>query len=136
MSPLDKKAVLQILGSTYYYPSSTVDLRLLAYYAAGGDEELDTIIKWVGKDAQQVPSEMDRTKGIETLEIYFDNWELANQSTKMREDFAARITEVVQAGNWTGDDLPLLQNAHDTLLAGEYTNQADLIIEKIVKVKD
>lgn len=53
----------------------------------------------------------------------------------MREDFAVRISETVEAGKWTKEDLPLLKKAGETLKTGKYDDRAGAIDEKIGKVQ-
>jgi predicted DNA-binding protein len=53
----------------------------------------------------------------------------------MREDFAERISELVEAGQWNKEDLPLLKKAAETLKLGNYQNQAKTVNEMIGKVE-
>ncbi|MGH7891336.1 MAG: HEAT repeat domain-containing protein, partial [Thermodesulfobacteriota bacterium] len=135
MSPLDKTSVLTILGATYKYPQESGKLRLLAHYASGGDEESETLIKWIGTGASKVPASINSKQGAELLGIYLDNWEFTERRKNMRDDFAKRISEIAESGKWTKKDIPLLKKAEETLKSGKYESQANAVGQKIGKVQ-
>ncbi|HKQ31890.1 MAG TPA: HEAT repeat domain-containing protein, partial [Thermodesulfobacteriota bacterium] len=135
ISPIDRNAVMRVLGATYRYPVEVDQLRLLAHYGSSGDEESETLIKWVGAGADKVPGELDRKEGAQILGIYLDNWGFTDGRKEMRDDFVVRISETVKAGKWTKEDLPILKKAGETLKTGKYENQANAVNETIGKVQ-
>lgn len=135
MSPLDKTAVLMVLGSTYKYPQESDKVRLLAHYASGGDEESEMLITWIGTGAAKVPASVSSKQGAALLGIYLDNWDFTADRKNMRDDFAKRISEIAESGKWTKKDIPLLKKAEETLKSGKYESQANAVGQKIGKVQ-
>ncbi len=78
---------------------------------------------------------MDRTDAGEVLGVYLANWELTSGNQKAREAFVEQIAAVVEAGEWTKEDLPLLKKAQEALASGQFENQASAVNEKIGKVQ-
>jgi hypothetical protein len=135
MSPIrGKDTTLKILAATYVYPGESNGLRLLAHYGNGGDEASELLIKWIGTGAYKIPASLDRKEGAQVLGVYLDNWEFTAERQKMREDFVLRISETVESGKWTGEDLPLLKKAEEALKSGKFEDQANAVNRKIGKV--
>jgi hypothetical protein len=135
MSPLDKTAILKVLAATYEHPEEAAELRLLARYGTGGDEETGMLITWVGTGAAKVPGSLSGKEGAKVLGIYLDNWEFTAERKNMRDDFVQRISEIAEAGKWAKEDLPLLKKAEEALKSGKYESQANAVSKKIGKVQ-
>jgi hypothetical protein len=49
----------------------------------------------------------------------------------MRDDLALAITEVIDKGTWTKEDIPTLEKVRNGLKAGGYTEQSEKVSAKM-----
>mgnify|MGYP000202176950 FL=1 len=92
-------------------------------------------IKWAGLGGEKIPADMDRADAGQVLGVYLSSWDLTSGNQKTREAFAGQIAAVVEAGEWTKEDLPLLKKAQEALAAGQFETQANAINDKISRVQ-
>jgi len=131
MAPLDKDTVLIILASSYQHPADIIQLRLLAHLAAGGNQDSETLISWLGRSKKKTASKRDIENSSQTLNILLESWEFTESHPEMRDDLVVAISEVAKNGNWTKEDLVTLKKAEDTLKSKAFTDQANIISTKI-----
>jgi hypothetical protein len=93
------------------------------------------LIKWIGTDAAEIPDSINGKEGAALLGIYLDNWDFTADRKNMRDDFAKRISEIGESGEWTKKDIPLLKKAEETLTSGKYESQANTVNQRIVKLE-
>jgi len=134
MAPVDTNTVLLILASTYLRPVNTDELRLLAHQVAGGDKESEVLISWLGKSKKKKPSQSDLDNSPQTLEILMNSWRFTEPYEGMRDDLALAITEVINEGTWTKDDVPNLNKVRNGFKTSGYTEQLDKVSAKIDEV--
>ena len=134
MAPLDKDTVLIILASSYPHPSDTTKLRLLAYLVAGGNQDSETLISWLGRSDKKTASERDIENSPQALNVLLYSWEFTESNTEMRDDLVVAISEVAKSGNWTKENLAILKKAEDKLNSKGFTEQANIISTKISEV--
>ncbi|MEZ4547013.1 MAG: hypothetical protein R3B51_04525 [Thermodesulfobacteriota bacterium] len=135
IGPFSPDLIPLILGATYSEPKAATDTRLLVYFAEPPSGSKLAAVKWIGIGGEKMPAEMDRTDAGEVLGVYLANWELTSGNQKAREAFVEQIAAVVEAGEWTKEDLPLLKKAQEALASGQFENQASAVNEKIGKVQ-
>ncbi|MEH2399478.1 HEAT repeat domain-containing protein [Nostoc sp.] len=92
--------------------------RFLTYFLSGGNDEVKTLLKWVGRpERKAVAPQLTHDEGKKTLEVFLKAWEPTQGLTELREDLAKQISEVTANKNvsWQVQDIGLLQNHHTNL---------------------
>ena len=135
MAPLDREEIIKVLDASHVKPEQSADLRFLAHYAAGGDSESTELIDWLGVDRETADTDIPREQAQELLGIFLQNWELVSSSGSLKNDLAKSMTDVVTNGEWTADDLPLLNEAEGKLTSGSFTEQAKEVKLKIDEIE-
>ncbi|MEH2231372.1 MAG: HEAT repeat domain-containing protein, partial [Nostoc sp.] len=99
--------------------------RFLTYFLSGGNDEVKTLLTWVGKpERKAVPPKLTHEQGKKTLEVFLKAWEPTQGLTELREDLAKQISEVATNKNvtWKLDNLLLLQSHYNNLKQVNSTN--------------
>jgi len=127
----DKRDILLILSGQYKIPQVADTLTFYAYYFAGGQPDLTTLIEWVTSEPRQSHGSM---QGQE-MGIFLDAMTTEKIHKEVREKLANCISHLVRTVKWKESDKKSLQSAELQLRAAHFPDQADVIKNKIEKNK-
>ena len=111
--------------------------RFWSYFLSGGNDEVKTLLKWVGRpERKAIPEKLTHDEGKKTLEIFFKTWEASQGLTELREDLAKQISEVAANKNvsWQLQDIGLLKK-HQSNLEKISPTDANAVQSAIDKLK-
>ncbi|BAY90069.1 hypothetical protein FDUTEX481_05158 [Tolypothrix sp. PCC 7601] len=117
--------LVQVLDIVQKYPSGVSQLRFLAHFIGGGDENVETLMQWIGKPKTK-PNDLTPDKGREIMELFDQAWKLSDYLPELRVELAQRIAVVAKLVHWQVWDIALLQRHHENLKKGGY-NEADTL---------
>jgi len=143
--------VWHILNTIYKTPSKTVELRFLAHFIGGGNDEIEIALKWLGEPennypkiltyketflksiiGKHYPGELTYSKAKKTLHIFNVIWESTGDFPYLRSDLTNQIMVLVakKKQQWKQEDLLLLEKSAKSLKLAYASESAD--VEKII----
>jgi HEAT repeat protein len=123
-------AIVQVLDAVQEYPSEIGQLRFLAHFIGGGDQNVETLMQWVGKP-KSTPEKPTLEQGRKIMQLFANTWELSKSTPGLRQELAEQIAAVARKVPWKPQDITLLQNHYKNLQAGKFT-QADAV-ESVIR---
>ncbi len=124
LAPQGLSAIVQILNAVRYYPSDVNQLRFLAHFMAGGNQDVETLMQWIGKP-KTTPNDLTADKGRKIMELFEQAWKLSD-SLDVQQELAQQIAIVSDLVTWQAQDITLLERHHRNLTNGDY-KQADTV---------
>ncbi len=124
LAPQSLPAIVQVLNAVRYYPSDVNQLRFFAYFIGGGDQNVETLMQWIGKP-KNTPNDLTADKGRKILELFEQAWKLSD-SLDLQQELAQQIAIVADLVTWQAQDIKLLERHHRNLTNGDY-KQADTV---------
>jgi HEAT repeat protein len=121
---------VQVLDTVQEYPSEIGQLRFLAHFIGGGDQNVETLMQWVGKP-KSTPEKPTLEQGRKIMQLFADTWKFSESTPGLRQELAEQIAAVASKVSWKPQNIPLLQTHYDNLKKGGY-NQA-YIVESAIK---
>ncbi len=123
----DLPVILQILDATYQYSDvkDIAQLRFLAHFLGGGNQEVETLMQWVGKP-KNTPQKLTYEQAKNAMQSFEKAWEIDKKFSNLRPQLATQITEVVRKVSWKPQDIFLL-TSHYNNLKNFNQNQADIV---------
>ncbi|MEQ8971254.1 MAG: hypothetical protein RIE73_12780 [Coleofasciculus sp. C1-SOL-03] len=100
---------------------------------SGGNDEVKTLLKWLGYP-KTTPTSLNYSDGKKTLELFLQVWENAQKLPLLQKDLAEKIAIVTRLVPWKSQDIDLLQRHYNNLKAGNFT-QADVVESVILNLK-
>ena len=125
MGPLDITGIPYILSPIYDTKSRAGELRFLAHFLGGGEQDVESFIRWLGRP-DQYPLSVSRDDGIKTLEVFAKAWEPSSSLPTLRADLEQQIARVANQVTWQVSDLPLLRRHTANLEATRSTHAASM----------
>ncbi|MEI2577865.1 HEAT repeat domain-containing protein [Scytonema sp. PRP1] len=121
-------------GKLWSSPSSFYDMnfeywRFLTHFLGGGNDEVKTLLKWLGKpDEKAIPDQLKHDEAKKTLELFRKIWVLSQGLNGLREDLAEQISIVASNKKvlWKPQDISLLESHYKNLKAG-YSTKAHAV---------
>ena len=118
---------VQILNAVHYYPSEINRLRFLAHFIGGGEQDVETLMQWIGKPkAKTTPNNLTVDQGRKIMELFEQSWKLCDSLPDLRRELARQIAVVSDLVHWEAKDISLLEDQHQSLEEYNY-KQADTI---------
>lgn len=125
MGPLDITTIPYILSPIYDTRSRAAELRFLAHFLGGGEQDAKTFIRWLGRP-DRLPLTVLRDDGVRALEIFARAWEPSSSLRWLRYDLEQQIARVASHVRWQVEDLPLLRRHAANLEAVRSTHVASI----------
>ena len=122
--------IVQVLDAAQEYPSEIGQLRFLAHFIGGGDQNVETLMQWVGKP-KSTPEKLTLEQGRKIMQVFADTWKFSESTPEFRQDLAEQIAAVARKVSWKPQNITLLQNHYKNLQAGKFT-QADAV-ESVIR---
>ncbi len=122
--------IVQVLDAVQEYPSEIGQLRFLAHFIGGGDQNVETLMQWVGKPKTR-PEKLTLDQGRKIMQLFADTWKFSESTPEFRQELAEQIAAVARKVSWKPQDITLLQNHYKNLQAGKFT-QADAV-ESVIR---
>jgi HEAT repeat protein len=101
--------------------------RFLTHVLAGGNDEVKTLLKWLGKpDRKAIPEQLKYDEGKKTLELFLKIWVPTQGLQGLREDLEEQISVVASNKKvlWKPQDISLLESHYKNLKAVNSTKAA------------
>ena len=127
----EKRDILLILNGQYKIPQFADTLTFYAYYFAGGDEKINTLIKWLTIEPNQ--NEYNE-QGLE-MEIFLDAWDPETLHKEVLEKLANCISHLAREVKWEKSDQEILKRAEKKLSGFNFRDQADVVKNKIEEIE-
>ncbi len=125
LAPQGLPVIVQVLNAVRYYPSDVIQLRFLAHFIGGGDQNVQTLMQWVGKP-KTTPNDLTANQGREIMELFEEAWKLTDSFPELRQELAQQIAVVADLVRWQAQDIALLERHYQNLKHGNY-RQADTV---------
>ncbi|OUL21367.1 hypothetical protein BV372_31770 [Nostoc sp. T09] len=125
LAPQGLPAIVQVLNAVRYYPSDVNQLRFLAHFIGGGNQDVETLMQWVGKP-KTTPKNLTADKGRKIMELFKQAWKLSDSLPELPQELAQEIAVVADLVHWQAQDIRLLERHHNNLKTGSY-KQADTV---------
>ncbi len=126
------RPVTSTLEPVYQDASRAYEYRFLAYLIGAGQEDVETLLKWIGQPGENQPNPEDLTQeeARQTLETFEAAWASTQSFPQVREDLARQIAAVASArqDEWTPQDRLLLE-AHLFNLTQSQSAHAEAVQE-------
>ncbi|HEY9859092.1 MAG TPA: HEAT repeat domain-containing protein, partial [Candidatus Obscuribacterales bacterium] len=133
LGPCNLKTIIQVLNPTYKYASNSAEIRFMAHYLGGGDQEIEIIMQWIGRPQSQ-PKRLTHAQGAKVLKVFEKAWKPSESLPFLREDLEKQIAVVSNKVSWQLQDIALLQRSYNNLKAANST-QAASVQSVIVSLK-
>jgi hypothetical protein len=133
LGPCNLKTIIQVLNPTYKYASNSAEIRFMAHYLGGGDQEIEIIMQWLGKPRSQ-PKRLTHAQGVKVLKVFEKAWKPSESLPFLREDLEKQIAVVSNKVSWQPQDIALLQRSYNNFKAANST-QAGSVQSVIVLLK-
>ncbi|QIR35526.1 hypothetical protein HCG51_01340 [Tolypothrix sp. PCC 7910] len=124
LAPQGLPTIVQVLNAVRYYPSDVDQLRFLAHFMGSGDQDIETLMQWIGKP-KNTPNDLTADKGRKIMELFEQAWKLSD-SLDLQQELAQQIAVVADLVTWQANDITLLERHHRNLTNGDY-KQADTV---------
>ena len=128
MGPLDDEILIYSLNSVNLNQPKAAKFRFLAYYLSEGREDSLTLIQWLGvrdEDDLPDPDDLSHKEAHNILQVFADAWLPPDKlPRKIRHEWPRHIANIVDAVNWTTQDLPLLRKHYQNLRQIDSTHAA------------
>ncbi|MEH2364839.1 HEAT repeat domain-containing protein [Nostoc sp.] len=111
--------------------------RFWSYFLSGGNDEVKTLLKWVGRpERKAIPEKLTHDEGKKILEVFLKTWEPSQGLTELRPDLAKQISEVAanKKVSWQLQDIGLLKK-HQSNLEKISPTDANAVQSAIDKLK-
>jgi HEAT repeat protein len=125
--------IVQVLETVQEYPSEIGQLRFLAHFIGGNDQNVETLMQWVGKPNTR-PEKPTLEQGRKIMQVFADTWKFSESTPEFRQELAEQIAAVARKVSWKPQDITLLQNHYKNLQAGKFT-QADAVESVILNLE-
>ena len=134
----DLPDILQILDfiSTYntnYDLRSIGQLRFLAHFVGGGNQDVKILMQWLGKPKTQ-PQNLTYQQGKKVMELFEQAWKVDKELPDLRIELAAQIAEVAREVSWKPQDIGLLTK-HYNNLKNSYGIEANAVNSVILNLE-
>ena len=131
----ESKAIAEILNEVYGNRREKSNLRFLAYFLGGAEENSLTLVQWLGQP-QEYPdlAKLDREQKIKILKVFKDAWQPSESLPLLRNDLEKQIARVIRQGKWQFQDMGLLQ-AHYQNLKSVNSTHAEAVKAKITNLQ-
>ncbi|KST66441.1 HEAT repeat domain-containing protein [Mastigocoleus testarum] len=118
---------VQILNAVHYYPSEINRLRFLAHFIGGGEQDVETLMKWIGKPkVKTTPNDLTVAQGRKIMKLFERSWKLCDSLPDLQRELARQIARVSKKVSWEAWDINLLQRHHKNLKDGR-SHYADTV---------
>jgi hypothetical protein len=117
MGPFGISTILSVVSGTYLHADLIGELRLLAHFLGGGEEDVELLLAWLGRPAVRPAGAAvsDRDQTLAILRTFLKAWDLSAPFPDLRMDLARQIAQVVNSRDWEVQDIFLLE-AHEANL--------------------
>jgi hypothetical protein len=110
--------VVQILDAVQQNSYEIGELRFLAHFISGGEQEVETLMQWVGIPKSR-PKKPTLAQGRNIMKLFDKTWKITESAPGLRKELADKIGEVADEVSWKPQDIVLLQT-HYNNLKGKY----------------
>ncbi|MGJ3253795.1 MAG: HEAT repeat domain-containing protein [Elainellaceae cyanobacterium] len=122
--------MLQALNAVNLNQPIASKFRFLAYFLSNADEDALVLIQWLGvRDEAYAPdpNRLSHNEAVRVLTAFAKAWPSDNElPRKIRAEWPRHIANIVEAGSWQVDDLPLLRRHLSNLRAIRSTQAASV----------
>ena len=125
--------VVYVLDAVQQNSYEMAQFRFLAHFIGGGDQNLETLMQWVGKPKTK-PDKPTLEQGRKIMQSFADTWKFSESTPEFRQELAEQIAAVARKVSWKPQDITLLQNHYKNLQAGKFT-QADAVQSVILNLE-
>ena len=126
-----KRDILLILNGQYKIPQFADTLTFYAYYFAGGDKKINTLVKWLTMDPRQTRPSLEGPE----IEIFLDAWDPEILHYEVLEKLANCISYLTREVKWKKSDQKTLENAEKKLRGLNFDDQADVVKHKLEEIE-
>jgi hypothetical protein len=134
MAPLDRQSLPYIVSPIYDDLSRRAELRFLAHLLSGGDEEVELLLRWLGRPDRYPEDPLSHGFGVKTLEVFAKVWPAGTALPGWRDELEKQIAKVASRVQWTPADLPLLRR-HATNLENVRSTQVASVRNIIASIE-
>ena len=106
--------VVQILDAVQQNSYEIGELRFLAHFISGGEQEVETLMQWVGIPKSR-PEKPTLTQGRNIMKLFDKTWKISESAPGLRKELADKIGEVADGVSWKPQDIVLLQTHYNNL---------------------
>lgn len=135
----DLPVILQILDAINAYNTNSDDLeriaylRFLAHFVAGGNQDVETLMQWLGKP-KTTPQKVTYQQARKVMELFDKAWKVDEKLPDLRRELAVQIAEITRKNFWKPQDIGLLTKHYENL-KDSYDIQANVVNSVIVNLE-
>ena len=110
--PFSVEMTAPLLASLYDDVSRGPEIRFLAHYLGGGDQNVGVLLHWLGEytEGPTDVGDLDVDGGRRALQVFREAWPTTTNTPRVRRDLVAKLQSIVVATSWTERDTELLSD--------------------------
>ncbi len=123
--------VVHVLDAVQQNSDEMAQFRFLAHFIGGGDQDVETLMQWVGKPKTR-PEKLTLDQGKKIMEVFDRTWKFSESTPGLRKELAEQIAVVANKVSWKPQHFGLLDTHYKNLNADKDNSTQAASVQSVI----